>query len=94
MRFLHIGVAMRTNIEIDDKLMKKAMKVAGVKTKKAAVEEGLRLLVKSKAQEGIWKWFGKVEWNGPSKGESAKDKWEESEKRDNESRRTTRKKAA
>ncbi len=50
---------MRTNIEIDDKLMKQAMKASGVATKKAAVEAGLTMLVKSYAQLGIRKWFGK-----------------------------------
>jgi Arc/MetJ family transcription regulator len=53
---------MRTNIEIDDKLMKQAMKAAGVKTKKAAVEEALRRMVRIKAQGGIRKLRGKVEF--------------------------------
>lgn len=55
---------MRTNIEIDDKLMAKAMKASRLetKTKKAVVEEALQLLVRSRAQEGIWKWFGKVQF--------------------------------
>jgi hypothetical protein len=61
MRFLHIEVRMRTNIEIDDKLMKQAMKASGAETKKAAVEAGLAMLVRIHAQEGIRKWFGKVE---------------------------------
>jgi Arc/MetJ family transcription regulator len=44
---------MRTNIEIDDSLMAKAMKASRLeaKTKKAVVEEGLRLIVKSRSQE-------------------------------------------
>jgi Arc/MetJ family transcription regulator len=58
MRFLHIEVSMRTNIEIDDKLMSEAMKSSGALTKKAAVEEALRMMVKIKAQEGIQKLFG------------------------------------
>jgi Arc/MetJ family transcription regulator len=37
---------MRTNIEIDDKLLSQAMRVAGLSTKRATVEEGLRLLVR------------------------------------------------
>jgi Arc/MetJ family transcription regulator len=37
---------MRTNIEIDDKLLSEAMAVSGLRTKRAAVEEGLRLLVR------------------------------------------------
>ena len=36
---------MRTNIDIDDDLLRKAMKATGTKTKKAAVEEGLRRIV-------------------------------------------------
>jgi Arc/MetJ family transcription regulator len=53
---------MRTNIEIDDKLMKQAMKVAGVKTKKAAVEEALRRMVKIHRQSRINDLIGKVEF--------------------------------
>jgi len=55
-------VAMRTNIEIDDKLMKAAMKAAGVKTKKDAVAEALRRMVQIKAQGGIRKLRGKIEF--------------------------------
>jgi len=51
---------MRTNIEIDDKLMKQAMKAAGVTTKKAAVEEALRRMVQLQRQGGIRKLRGKV----------------------------------
>jgi Arc/MetJ family transcription regulator len=55
---------MRTNIEIDDELMAKAMAAAKATTKKAAVEQGLKLLVRLKAQEGIKKWRGKIKWEG------------------------------
>ena len=55
---------MRTNIEIDDVLMERALKVSGEPTKRAAVEAGLRLLVQTKAQTGIRKLWGKVEWKG------------------------------
>ncbi len=55
---------MRTNIEIDDKLMKQAMKATGLTTKKAAVEAALRKVVQLKKQEGIKKLRGKVEWVG------------------------------
>jgi Arc/MetJ family transcription regulator len=41
---------MRTNIEIDDKLMKQAMKASGLPTKKATVEEALKRLVESQRQ--------------------------------------------
>lgn len=53
---------MRTNIEIDDTLMEKAMQTTGARTKRAAVEEALELLVKIGAQERIRGLFGKVEF--------------------------------
>ncbi len=55
---------MRTNIDIDDKLMKQAMKATGASTKKAAVEAALRKVVQLKRQEGIKKFRGKVQWAG------------------------------
>lgn len=55
---------MRTNVEIDDKLMQQAMAASGKPTKKAAVEEALRLVVQLKRQEGMKKLFGKVRWEG------------------------------
>jgi len=51
---------MRTNIEIDDALIARAMKVSGFSTKRAAVEEGLRLLIKMREQSGIRALFGKI----------------------------------
>ncbi len=55
---------MRTNIVIDDELMKKAMKSTGLKTKRAVVEAGLQLLVLVKAQTDIRKLRGKIAWEG------------------------------
>ena len=55
---------MRTNIEIDDDLMAKAMAATNGPTKKAVVEQGLQLLVSLKAQEGIKKLRGTVVWRG------------------------------
>ena len=55
---------MRTNIEIDDKLMKEAMRSANTKTKKETVEAGLRMLIQIKGQAGIRKLRGKVKWEG------------------------------
>lgn len=55
---------MRTNIEIDDRLMKRAMKISGSRTKRAAVESGLRLLLQVRAQTGIRKLRGKIHWEG------------------------------
>lgn len=55
---------MRTNIDIDDELMAEAMKSTGAVTKKAAVEEALRLLVRIKGQSKIRGLRGKVQWEG------------------------------
>ena len=55
---------MRTNIEIDDQLVSKAMRSSGARTKKAVVEAGLRLLVKTHAQRAIRRLRGKVQWEG------------------------------
>ena len=55
---------MRTNIVIDNSLMRQAMKATGLVTKRAVVEEGLRLLIKVKGQEGIRRLQGKVAWEG------------------------------
>jgi len=55
---------MRTNIEIDDDLMRKALKATGERTKRAAVERGLQLLIDTRAQGGIRRLRGKVKWTG------------------------------
>ena len=55
---------MRTNIDIDDELMAKAMASSEETTKKAVVEAALRLMVRLKAQEGIKKLRGKIQWDG------------------------------
>lgn len=55
---------MRTNIDIDDELLQRAMKGSGARTKKAVVEQALKLLVRVQAQTGILKLRGKVKWEG------------------------------
>lgn len=54
---------MRTNIVIDDDLMDEAMKLGRLKTKKAVVEAGLKLLVQIKKQEKIKNLRGKLKWD-------------------------------
>lgn len=54
---------MRTNIVIDDELIARAQKVTGIKTKKEVVEEGLRLLVRTRKQGELRKWRGKLHWD-------------------------------
>jgi Arc/MetJ family transcription regulator len=57
--------ATRTNIVIDDKLMSKAMAATGLRTKKAVVEEALKLLVRLRAQRSILELKGKLtSWEG------------------------------
>ena len=55
---------MRTNIDIDDKLMNDALKATGLKTKKDAVELGLKTLIRLKKQENIRSFRGKLHWTG------------------------------
>jgi len=55
---------MRTNIVIDDRLMERAQALSGLQTKREAVEEGLRLLVRLKEQERIRGARGKLPWDG------------------------------
>lgn len=54
----------RTNIVIDDRLMREAMRATGLTTKRAVVEAGLRLLIQTKAQSRIRRLRGKVKWEG------------------------------
>lgn len=60
--YTHNRRAMRTNIVIDDKLMADAIKASGAKTKKEAVELGLKALVRLKKQERIKGFRGKLRW--------------------------------
>jgi Arc/MetJ family transcription regulator len=55
---------MRTNIVIDDKLMKDALRATGAKTKRQAVELGLRTLLRLSRQSEMRKLRGKVDWQG------------------------------
>ena len=53
---------MRTNIVIDDKLMKETLRLTGLKTKREAVELGLRTVVRLRKQEDIRRFRGKLKW--------------------------------
>ena len=55
---------MRTNIDIDDELLAKAMHAGPFTTKKETVEAGLRLLARQAAYREILKWEGKLKWEG------------------------------
>jgi Arc/MetJ family transcription regulator len=55
---------MRTNIEIDDELLSQAMAATGLSTKRATVEEGLRLLVQLRGQTKALAELGGLGWEG------------------------------
>ena len=55
---------MRTNIEIDDKLMSDVLKATGLKTKKEVVELGLKTLIRLKKQQKIRDFRGQLKWTG------------------------------
>lgn len=55
---------MRTNIIIDDNLMKEAINISGCKTKKETVEAALKLLITMKNQAKIRRYRGKLKWEG------------------------------
>ncbi len=57
-------MSIRTNIAIDDELIRKALNLSGLKTKRAVAEAGLRMLIRVKEQEEILKLAGKVRWQG------------------------------
>lgn len=55
---------MRTNIVIDDKLMRDTLRSTGVKTKREAVELGLRTLLRLSRQGEIRRFRGRLHWEG------------------------------
>ena len=55
---------MRTNIVIDDKLMQDTLRATGLRTKREAVELGLRTLLRLRQQERIKRFRGKLHWQG------------------------------
>ena len=55
---------MRTNIVIDDKLMAETLKASGASTKRAAIEEAMRLFVRLRRQRKARELFGTVDWIG------------------------------
>ena len=60
----HRRQPMRTNIEIDDKLMSDVLKATGLKTKKEVVELGLKTLIRLKKQQKIRDFRGQLKWTG------------------------------
>lgn len=55
---------MRTNVVLDDKLVEEGMRLTGLTTKRAVIDEALRLLVRLKSQEEVRNLRGKLRWEG------------------------------
>ena len=55
---------MRTNIVIDDRLMRETLQATGLRTKRQVVEEGLRTLLRLSRQSELRRYRGKLKWNG------------------------------
>ena len=55
---------MRTNIDIEDKLMQDTLRATGLKTKREVVELGLRILLRLRQQQDIRRFRGKLNWHG------------------------------
>ena len=55
---------MRTNIDIDESLVRKARKLTRLKTKRQIVDKALELLVRSESRKGILRYFGSGIWKG------------------------------
>ncbi|MBK6281210.1 MAG: type II toxin-antitoxin system VapB family antitoxin [Gammaproteobacteria bacterium] len=63
----HAGILiprLGTTVVIDDQLMKEVLRATGLKTKREAVEIGLRTLLRIKQQEEIRRFRGKLDWQG------------------------------
>ena len=59
--------SMRTNIDLDERLIRKARKLTRLKTKRQIVHKALELLVRSERRKGILRYYGSGIWNGDSK---------------------------
>ena len=55
---------MRTNVVLDDQLMSRALRSSGCRTKRSAIESGLRLLVQVNSQKKLRSLKGKIMWEG------------------------------
>ena len=62
--FYTSGSPVRTNIESDDRLMRQAQRLSGLKTKRAVIDAALQLFVRVQRQKDILKLAGKIHWEG------------------------------
>ncbi len=54
----------RTNVVLDEKLVKVGLKVTGIKTQRALLDYALRELLRHEEQKKILKLRGKIDWQG------------------------------
>ena len=64
---VYASMMSRTNIEIDDDLIRKARKLTDLKTKREIVDRALELLVRTEARKGILRYYGSGVWKGDLK---------------------------
>ena len=57
----------RTNIDLDDRLIRRARRLTGLRTKKAVVHRALENLVRAEARKGILEFYGSGIWQGDLK---------------------------
>lgn len=69
---------MRTNIDIDDKLLQEAMKISNAATKKELINTALHEYVKMHKRKILISLRGKVKWEGDLNEMRTYDKWENS----------------
>ena len=63
---------MATNLDLDETLVAKALRVTGLRTKKAVVEEGLRALIRLNEQRDVRRLRGMMQWEDPQPQPAAK----------------------
>ena len=64
---VYAGSMARTNIELDESLIRKARKLTGLKTKREIVDKALELLVRTESRKGILRYYGSGIWKGDLK---------------------------
>jgi Arc/MetJ family transcription regulator len=64
LKIIHIGAAMRTNIEISDKKIAEVMKILGTTTKKDTVDSAFDEIIRMNKQRRMLEMRGKIKWEG------------------------------
>jgi Arc/MetJ family transcription regulator len=64
MKMVYARTMSRTNIDLDERLVRRARALTGLKTKRAVVDKALEVLVQTEARKGILKFYGAGVWKG------------------------------